>query len=148
MALISLKCPNCAGDIELDDSRKFGFCMYCGSKVMIARDVNNISVEMSVKDQRASLKPLATAFCQRGEFSKAEEITKKLIAANAADADIWRIDGACELLKSDYPFANPSGQAIRSLEYSCLLSGIDYGKDFIESISIDLFLPLAKKGDV
>ena len=148
MALISLKCTNCSGNIELDDSREFGFCMYCGTKVMITRDVNNITVEMSVKDQRASLKPLAAAYCEKGEFDRAEEMTRKLIAINAADADIWRIDGICGLMKSDYPYVDPPEQARRSLENSCVLSGIEYGKDYVERISIDLLLGLAKRVDV
>ncbi len=51
MALLSLKCPNCAGDIQLDDSREFEFCMYCGSRVLITKDVNNIHVESSFEKQ-------------------------------------------------------------------------------------------------
>ncbi|MBR7005913.1 MAG: hypothetical protein IKH98_03260 [Candidatus Methanomethylophilaceae archaeon] len=148
MALISLKCPNCSGDIDLEDSREFGFCMYCGSKVLITKDVNHINIEMSVKDQRASLKPLATAYCQQGEFSRAEEMTKKLILINAADADIWRIDGVCELMKSDYPFCDPPEPAKRSLENSCVLTGVQYGKDFVEGMAIEMFKGMAKRGDV
>ena len=148
MAMISLKCTNCNGDIELDDSREFGFCMFCGTKVMITRDVNNITVEMSVKDQRASLKPLAAAYCEKGEYETAEEMTNKLIAINAADADIWRIDGICELMRSDYPYADVPAQAKRSLENSCLLSGMNYSRDYVDKLCIDLLRPQAQKGDV
>ncbi len=117
MALISLKCPNCAGDIELDDTREFGFCMYCGSKVMITRDVNYINIEMSVKDQRANLKPLALAYCKRGEFDKAEDITRQLVFANAADAEIWIIDGVCRLMSGD------ADGGLKSIEKGSILSG-------------------------
>ncbi len=34
MGMVALKCPGCGADIELDDSREFGFCNYCGTKVM------------------------------------------------------------------------------------------------------------------
>ncbi len=34
MAFISLKCPSCGADIELDNSREFGFCSYCGTKLV------------------------------------------------------------------------------------------------------------------
>ena len=34
MALIAMKCPSCGADVEMDDSRDFGFCTYCGTKVM------------------------------------------------------------------------------------------------------------------
>ena len=32
-ALEVLKCPQCDGDIELDEKQQYGFCKYCGTKV-------------------------------------------------------------------------------------------------------------------
>ncbi len=29
------QCPNCNAQISLDDSRDFGFCSYCGTKIML-----------------------------------------------------------------------------------------------------------------
>ena len=29
------QCPNCKAHISYDDSREFGFCQYCGSKIML-----------------------------------------------------------------------------------------------------------------
>lgn len=54
MALIAIKCPSCGGDINLDESRDFGFCMYCGTKVSLSQ---RIKVEHSGE---VSLKGLAT----------------------------------------------------------------------------------------
>lgn len=34
MGFIKLNCPNCGANIELDESREFGFCQYCGTKVI------------------------------------------------------------------------------------------------------------------
>lgn len=34
MGLVEMKCPSCGADIQLDDSREFGFCNFCGTKVM------------------------------------------------------------------------------------------------------------------
>lgn len=33
-----MNCPNCGATIQLDDSRDFGFCSYCGSKVHIKKE--------------------------------------------------------------------------------------------------------------
>lgn len=33
--MLQLKCPNCGADIALDDTREFGFCSYCGTKVLL-----------------------------------------------------------------------------------------------------------------
>ena len=34
MGFIALKCPSCGSDITLDDSRTYGFCSYCGTKLV------------------------------------------------------------------------------------------------------------------
>ena len=86
MALLSLKCPNCAGDIQLDDSREFGFCMYCGSRVLITKDVNNIHVESSFEKQIQNLKALAKAHMASGKEAEAHRVVKQIIGLNGADA--------------------------------------------------------------
>ena len=40
MAIRALKCPSCGADITLDDSREFGFCSYCGSRIQIGEQIN------------------------------------------------------------------------------------------------------------
>lgn len=44
MAIVALRCPSCNGEIELDDSREYGFCTFCGSKVMIQEEIQKIKV--------------------------------------------------------------------------------------------------------
>ena len=34
MAFIQVCCPGCGGEIQLDDTRAFGFCLYCGAKIV------------------------------------------------------------------------------------------------------------------
>lgn len=48
MKIIALKCPNCNADIELDQDREFGFCNYCGSKIMIADAVQKVSGTVNI----------------------------------------------------------------------------------------------------
>ncbi len=35
MGFVKMNCPSCGQPIEMDDSREFGFCNYCGTKIMI-----------------------------------------------------------------------------------------------------------------
>jgi DNA-directed RNA polymerase subunit RPC12/RpoP len=35
MALCALRCPNCNGDINIDDSKEFAYCPYCGTKIQM-----------------------------------------------------------------------------------------------------------------
>jgi DNA-directed RNA polymerase, subunit RPC10 (contains C4-type Zn-finger) len=39
MGLISLKCSNCSGEIQLDERKEFGFCMHCGHKVILQESI-------------------------------------------------------------------------------------------------------------
>ena len=38
MAKINLICEKCGGSVELDDSREFGYCIYCKAKILIKND--------------------------------------------------------------------------------------------------------------
>ncbi len=40
MGMIAVKCPQCGADIQLDDSREFGFCNYCGTKIIQDRIIH------------------------------------------------------------------------------------------------------------
>lgn len=47
MALIGLKCPNCNGEIQMDDAKENGFCMYCGSSFQVKDEIQRIRIEHS-----------------------------------------------------------------------------------------------------
>lgn len=51
MGFIKLNCPNCGANIELDESREFGFCQYCGTKIVqdkiIVEHRGNIKIDHS-----------------------------------------------------------------------------------------------------
>lgn len=34
----SVKCPECGADLQIEQTREFAFCSYCGAKVMISND--------------------------------------------------------------------------------------------------------------
>lgn len=40
MGMKQLKCPSCGADLNLDDSKEYGFCSYCGTKVQINDRIN------------------------------------------------------------------------------------------------------------
>lgn len=44
MKVIKLVCPNCKANLELDDSREFGFCQYCGTKIFLAKEPPNVVI--------------------------------------------------------------------------------------------------------
>lgn len=39
MGIITMTCANCGGNIQLDNSKDFGYCMYCGAVVQLSKKV-------------------------------------------------------------------------------------------------------------
>ena len=49
MALQTFKCPNCNGELQMDDGLEKGYCMYCGSTIHVKEEVAKIKIELSGK---------------------------------------------------------------------------------------------------
>lgn len=39
---ISIKCPECGAELQIEDGRDYAFCTYCGARVMISNDNEQI----------------------------------------------------------------------------------------------------------
>lgn len=55
MQMQAVTCPNCNGEIQLDTSRDFGFCSYCGTKIMIEKDAPLNATEAFTNNREAAL---------------------------------------------------------------------------------------------
>lgn len=85
MALIALRCPSCSGDIQLDDSKEFGFCMHCGTKVMLQETVTrNVKIDNSQK--LANLIKIAKGVI---DSESATELRRLSIDILEIEADNW-----------------------------------------------------------
>lgn len=49
MNLVSAMCPNCGAKLELDENMEKGFCMYCGSQIIVQDAVQKYKIEISGK---------------------------------------------------------------------------------------------------
>ena len=47
MAFVSGRCPNCSGEVQLDESKESGFCLHCGSPIQVQEAVARLKVEHS-----------------------------------------------------------------------------------------------------
>ncbi len=61
MAIHTIKCPNCNGEVQMDDDFEKGFCMYCGSAIQIQDEVAKIKVIHSGKVEIDDSKKLANS---------------------------------------------------------------------------------------
>ena len=46
MPLVPAKCTNCGGDIQLDESKEKGFCLHCGSQVIVQDAIKKMQVQV------------------------------------------------------------------------------------------------------
>jgi len=51
MPFVDAKCPNCGGEIKLDDNTIKGFCLHCGSQLMVQETIQKFKIEGDVSVQ-------------------------------------------------------------------------------------------------
>ena len=61
MAIQNIKCPNCGGEVQMDDNLEKGYCMYCGGAIHIKEEVAKIKIEHSGKIEIDDSKKLANS---------------------------------------------------------------------------------------
>lgn len=94
MVLVALKCPNCGGEIQLDDEREFGFCLYCGSKVVLTERISQ-KISIDETEKADSLLRIAYNYYHNNVVDKALVFADKALESNPECADAWYIRGMC-----------------------------------------------------
>lgn len=62
MSLVQLNCPGCGAPLELDDSKLFGFCVYCGGKVFIENASLTAELEVAKRINQSSDNEVVSIF--------------------------------------------------------------------------------------
>ena len=47
MTFVAAKCPQCGGDLQLDPEKETGFCMHCGSKIVVRDAIKAVCIDNS-----------------------------------------------------------------------------------------------------
>ena len=58
MKMQVVNCPNCNGEVQIDSSRDFGFCTFCGTKVLFTKDAPQNAMEAFTTNRDAALKEI------------------------------------------------------------------------------------------
>ena len=89
MGFVALKCPQCGADIELDDSREFGFCQYCGTKIMQEQQNIHLSGSVSVDKQQEIQSMLARAntLISQHRNKEAIKLYERILEIDATNAE-------------------------------------------------------------
>ena len=94
MANIDLKCPSCGSEVNIDESREFGFCSYCGTKVIREKTAVENSGRSAAEEIIAVDDNLAKAarFLEQGDFGKASIYYYKALDATPKSATVyWKL---------------------------------------------------------
>lgn len=91
MEITTIKCPQCDADINLEETRDFGFCTYCGTKVIRECSVdsdentnNELKSEKTINDASDSIDITAESVDIEENISKALHNKKPVIIVIAA----------------------------------------------------------------
>ena len=87
MALIALKCPNCGGDVELDENMSQGFCVYCGTKLLNDSDSKKMKIDHE-DEIRGKLK-LALLALKAEETDHFTSLIDDVISLDPKASDAW-----------------------------------------------------------
>lgn len=78
--MLQLKCPNCGANITLDNTRDFGFCSYCGTKILLDEYKKRVDGVPGIDN----LLLRADDFLKKGDAEKAKEYYNRVL-----DIDIY-----------------------------------------------------------
>ena len=129
MGLISLTCPACGAKLEnLDDSREFFFCPYCGNRTTFDRTIveHRGAVDLRGVANESTLLERAKNYLSDGDFTEAKSYFDRVLDINPRSAAAYMGLVACkhsarrvEDLEKDYSaeFSEDSNYR-RALEYS------------------------------
>ncbi len=95
MPFDAVRCANCGGEIQLDDAKESGVCIYCGMKVIYKDAVIKLQVSgnLSIADADGLEKSLqrAATFHELGYLQKEEEILLEVVNQYPRDHRAWAI---------------------------------------------------------
>lgn len=85
MKMISLKCPECGADIDIEEGHKQCFCKYCGTKILIDdgnstytyRKVDEARIKEAEVDKAIRLKELEIEQEKNLQLEKTKELKTK-----------------------------------------------------------------------
>lgn len=74
MGFIKVSCPSCGANIDFDDSREFGFCNYCGTKIVQEKIVveHRGSVSIDRSNEIINLLRRAQEMFEKGLYKDSE----------------------------------------------------------------------------
>ena len=93
--MIALKCPSCSADISLDDSRDYGFCTYCGSKILLRKKTG---AAHSLEDELNAELGIVKRLLNSKMWKDARVKLKSILKVRPDSAEAWLYDAYAECM--------------------------------------------------
>lgn len=96
MGIKTLKCTACGANIELDDNREFGFCQFCGTKLMLVEKVEvkhtgKVSVDgiQSIKERIDNYNILFKNSFLEHNYFEAKKYLEMILQLDPRESSAW-----------------------------------------------------------
>ena len=130
MGLVALKCPNCAGEIEFDKDKEFGFCMHCGQKIMIQEKIKQI-IRVDNSHSIENWLFLTKVAYESDNADGIEKYSDKVLEVDINNSFAWLMKGSAAAIRGR--FKEASNAWIKAISFS---EGIDV--EYVKIISKDM----------
>lgn len=100
MKLIAIKCPNCSGNLNVEENKEFTTCSYCGSQIYI--DDENIKLKNRTNKILLNYLELANRFFDDNEYEEAYIKFDQVLVLDPNNYEAIFKRGICISLNSNY----------------------------------------------
>ena len=132
----------------IDNDREYGFCTYCGTKIMVQQEIININVTKNDSKQYNELIELSNKYYSAGSYEECAKIAEKAKSLNDSDPrSYWNIVRALVKLScTDNRYPNKKSiQTIQGYYEKYKLLSTD--RNDLESVFISLIPEMRKESE-
>ena len=88
--LTALVCPECRGNIQLDDEKEFGFCLYCGCKVVLTDNLKT-KVVITHDTELEATRKLLSKYLKQKDWNGVLECCRTIVKYDITDWRAWLV---------------------------------------------------------
>ena len=85
--IVDLKCPNCGAAIQLDADNEFGFCSFCGTKIMVQEEISKVRIDKTSETQ--NFLSLSQTAIDSGNGQEAYDYANKVLEIDPKNSMAW-----------------------------------------------------------
>ena len=140
MPFIQVKCTSCGGEIQLDREKESGYCLHCGTKVILQEAIQKL--EVTNLSSSKNLFTLAERAYSNSNYDEAIKYSTKVLELNAHDYEAILLKGFALGMKSTpkQDFINDVITSVKIAQKECFAQDPEKvnSDEFIQTIAIEI----------